>query len=190
MEGPVRVDLPASRETLSGLSAGDEVRLHGVVYAARDATHQRLLEALAGDGVLPHGLEGATLFYAGPSPPAAGRPAGAVGPTTAKRMDKATPALLEAGIGATIGKGPRSEPVRRACARHGAVYFAAVGGIAALLATKVVASEPVAYEELGPEALTRLTLEDFPAFVAIDASGGDLFARVRESAGGGADARA
>lgn len=176
MPDPIRVDLPASRATLASLSAGDEVQLYGTVYTARDATHQRLLADLREAGELPFGLGGATLFYAGPTPPAHGRPAGAVGPTTARRMDSVTPELLRAGIVATIGKGSRSEEVRRTCVETGSVYFAAVGGAAALLATHVVNAEPVAYEELGTEALVRMTLEAFPAYVAIDTAGNDLYA--------------
>lgn len=169
--------LPASREELRALKAGDEVLLSGPVYTARDATHARLIAELgAHAGVLPYGLEGQTLFYAGPTPPAAGRPAGSVGPTTAKRMDAWTPALLKAGIVATIGKGARSEAVRAACAATGSVYFAAVGGAAAFLATRVVAAQPVAYGDLGTEALVRLTLDRMPAIVAIDAAGSDLYA--------------
>jgi tartrate/fumarate subfamily iron-sulfur-dependent hydro-lyase beta chain len=173
--GPVEVSLPATREALATLSAGDAVVLTGPVYTARDATHERLLAELQRTGTLPYGLAGQTLLYAGPTPAAAGRPAGSLGPTTAKRMDAATPALLEAGIAATIGKGPRSDAVRRACAENGAVYFAAVGGAAALLATHVKAAETVAYSELGTEALARLELDRFPAFVAIDATGEDLY---------------
>ena len=169
------VSLPASREDLRSLRAGDEVLLSGVAYTARDATHARLVEALERDGVLPFGLAGATLFYAGPTPPAAGRPAGAIGPTTAKRMDRWTPELLRAGIVATIGKGSRSERVAAACAETGSVYFAAVGGAAALLARHVTAMEPVAWPELGTEALQRVTLDSFPAFVAIDVLGNDLY---------------
>jgi fumarate hydratase class I/fumarate hydratase subunit beta len=173
------VRLPATRAELATLNAGDEVALSGTVYTARDATHARIAEALAADGVLPFGLGGATLFYAGPTPPAAGRPAGAIGPTTAKRMDAWTPGLLAAGIVATIGKGARSAEVARACAATGSVYFAAVGGAAASLARHVVAMEPVAWPELGTEALLRLTLEQFPVFVAIDARGEDLYAAAR-----------
>lgn len=173
---PIRVELPVSRDALARLKAGDEVRLFGPVYTARDATHAHLLAALQVDGELPFGLEGQTLFYAGPTPPAAGRPAGAVGPTTAKRMDAATPALLKAGIVATIGKGARSDEVRRACMETGSVYFAAVGGAAALLATFVSSATTVAWPELGTEALVRMELADFPAFVAIDIMGNDLYA--------------
>lgn len=170
------VRLPATVEELSDLRAGDEVLLSGTVFTARDATHARLVECLDRDGVLPFGLAGGALFYAGPTPAAAGRPAGAVGPTTAKRMDAWTPRLLRAGITATIGKGARSQEVIDACAETGAVYFAAVGGAAALLARHVVALEPVAWPELGTESLVRATLLRFPAFVAIDSRGGDLYA--------------
>jgi fumarate hydratase subunit beta len=173
--GRREVTLPATRETLATLRAGDEVALSGPVYTARDATHERLLNELRLTGELPYGLAGQVLFYAGPTPPAAGRPAGAVGPTTSKRMDGATPTLLKAGIVATIGKGPRSEEVRRACAENGAVYFVAVGGAAALLATHVRSAEPVAYPELGTEALVRMELDRFPVFVAIDATGENLY---------------
>jgi fumarate hydratase class I/fumarate hydratase subunit beta len=170
------VALPASRDDLAGLRAGDEVTLSGVVYTARDATHVLIAEALERDGVLPFGLTGATLFYAGPTPPAAGRPAGAIGPTTASRMDAWTPQLLAAGIVATVGKGARSAGVVAACAATGSVYFAAVGGAAALLARHITAMETVAWPELGTEALVRVTLDRFPVFVAIDASGADLYA--------------
>ncbi len=175
------MSLPVSREQLSTLSIGDEVLLSGPVFTARDAGHVRLLEALAETGELPFGLAGQVLFYAGPTPPAAGRPFGAVGPTTASRMDFATPRLLEAGIVATIGKGARSPEVAEACRRTGSVYFAAVGGAAALLARHVVAATPVAWDDLGTEALQRLELEDFPVFVAIDAQGRDLYRSAADS---------
>ncbi len=172
---PRRIDLPVSREVLSTLEIGDEVLLSGPVFTARDAGHERLLAALAETGELPFGLAGQVLFYAGPTPPAAGRPFGAIGPTTASRMDAATPALLEAGIVATIGKGTRAPEVADACRRTGSVSFAAVGGAAALLARHVVSAEPIAWEDLGTEALQRLELENFPVFVAIDTQGRDLY---------------
>jgi fumarate hydratase class I/fumarate hydratase subunit beta len=175
MSEPIRIDLPAPRERFSSLTVGDEVRLFGPVYTARDATHERLLEGLDREGHLPYELEGQVLFYAGPTPPAAGRPVGSVGPTTAKRMDAVTPRLLDAGVVATIGKGSRSPSIRDACVKNGAVYLAAVGGAAALLASHVVGREPVAYDDLGTEALVRLELDGFPAFVAIDADGRDLY---------------
>ena len=175
MPDPIRLELPVSRETLALLSAGDEVRLYGPVYTARDAGHELLLAALAHSGELPHELAGQTLFYAGPTPAVDGYPAGSVGPTTSRRMDAATPALLEAGIVAVIGKGSRSDEVRAAFVDTRSVYFAAVGGAAALLGAHVVEAEPVAWPDLGTEALVKLTLSDFPAFVAIDATGADLY---------------
>lgn len=187
MPETVRVTLPEESAALRALPAGTPVLLSGTVFVARDATHELIAADLARDGALPHGLAGQTLLYAGPTPPAAGRPVGSVGPTTARRMDSWTPALLAAGIVATIGKGARSEEVRRACLAQGAVYLATVGGAAALLATRVRSAETVAYPELGTEALVRMTLEDFPAWVAIDAKGHDLYAdsRVIWARGGG-----
>lgn len=182
MPKPVNLTLPLSRDALSSLNAGDEVRLTGCVFTMRDAGHVRALNALHDEGKLPHGLDGATLFYAGPTPAAAGRPLGSVGPTTASRMDFATSELMEAGIVACIGKGKRSPEVVEACKRTGSVYFACVGGIAALLAKSVVKSELVAWEDLGTEALRRLTLVDFPAFVAVDVHGRDLYREIEAAA--------
>lgn len=180
--GPVRLTLPLSREDAAKLEAGDEVLLTGPVYTMRDAGHARALAALDEAGALPFGLEGATLFYAGPTPAAAGRPLGSVGPTTASRMDFATPRLLEAGIVAAIGKGKRSPEVVEACRATGGVYLCAVGGIAALLAKSVASSEVVAWDDLGTEALRRLELVDFPAYVAVDARGRDLYREVESAA--------
>lgn len=178
-DGEVQVlHLPADRARLAELKCGEQVLLSGPVYTMRDAGHARCLEVLERDGTLPFGLEGQTLFYAGPTPAAAGRPTGAVGPTTASRMDFATPALLRAGVVAMIGKGARSEAVRCTCVETGSVYLAAVGGAAALLAEHVVSSQMVAWEDLGTEALRRFELEGFPVFVAIDVEGEDLYARV------------
>ena len=172
----IRVNLPATSAELSSLVAGQAVLLSGVVFTARDATHERIAAELKRTGELPFGLAGATLFYAGPTPAAAGRAVGSVGPTTAKRMDAWTPELLSAGITAMIGKGARSEAVRLACAETGAVYFAAVGGTAALLATHVRSAETLAWPDLGTEALVRMEFDEFPAFVAIDATGADVYA--------------
>lgn len=178
----IELTLPCSPAALASLKAGDEVRLSGTVYTMRDAGHQRALEHLRREGELPFDLAGQTLFYAGPTPAAAGRPLGSVGPTTASRMDFATPELMRAGIVATIGKGKRSADVADACQATGGVYLAAVGGIAALLARHVTASELVAWEDLGTEALRRLTVEDLPAYVAIDAQGRDLYRQVEAQA--------
>jgi tartrate/fumarate subfamily iron-sulfur-dependent hydro-lyase beta chain len=183
----VRITLPADAERLRALPVGTQVLLSGPVFTARDATHERLIAELEREGSLPHGLAGQVLLYAGPTPPAAGQPFGAIGPTTASRMDAWTPRLLAAGIVATMGKGVRSESVRQACIDNGAVYLAAVGGAAALLATRVVSAVPVAYAELGTEALVRIELAEFPAWIAIDALGHDLYAesRARWAAEGG-----
>ncbi|WP_305297311.1 fumarate hydratase [Parvibacter caecicola] len=173
-----RMQLPLSKEDLASLSAGDEVLLSGPVYTMRDAGHSRALAHLEETGRLPFGLEGQTLFYAGPTPAAAGRPLGSVGPTTASRMDFATPALMEAGIVASIGKGKRAPEVTDACKATGGVYFCTIGGAAALLAKHVTKSELIGWEDLGTEALRRLELEDFPAFVATDPHGRDLYREV------------
>jgi fumarate hydratase class I/fumarate hydratase subunit beta len=143
----------------------------------RDAGHRRALAYLEEHGELPFGLAGQALFYAGPTPAAAGRPFGAIGPTTASRMDFATPQLLRAGITVMLGKGRRSSAVIEACVQTGAVYLATTGGAAAFLAAFVTASEPVAWDDLGTEALRKLALNGLPAFVAIDPLGSDLYQR-------------
>ena len=173
MAKTVSLTLPLTRADLADLEAGDEVLLSGPVYTMRDAGHER---------ALPFDLEGATLFYAGPPPAAAGRPLGSVGPTTASRMDFATPALFEAGIVAAIGKGKRSPEVVRSCQETGSVYLCTVGGIAALLAKSVTESELVGWEDLGTEALRKLTLKDFPVYVAVDTKGGDLYRKIEAAA--------
>lgn len=172
---PIRLTLPLSKDDLAKLKVGQQVLLTGDAFTMRDAGHARALDALKETGELPFDLAGQTLFYAGPTPAAAGRPLGSVGPTTASRMDFATPALMDAGIVACIGKGKRNQAVIDACVRNGCVYFAAVGGIAALLAKCVTESETVAWEDLGTEALRRVRFEDFPVFVAVDTAGRDLY---------------
>jgi tartrate/fumarate subfamily iron-sulfur-dependent hydro-lyase beta chain len=169
------VTLPLSRDEAKTLRVGELVEMTGSVYTMRDATHAKVAEALSAEGVLPYGLDGQTVFYAGPTPARADRPVGSVGPTTAKRMDAWTPELLDAGIVATIGKGPRSAEVRDACVRNGAVYLAAVGGSAALLARHVAGIETIAWPELGTEALMRMELAGFPAYVGIDTLGADVY---------------
>lgn len=173
---PVRLSLPLDRAQLRGLEAGQACLLSGPLYTLRDAGHVRLMDELERNGgKLPYGLEGQAIFYAGPTPPAAGRPFGAVGPTTASRMDFAAPALHRAGIAATVGKGHRSDEVKRACAETDSVYFVACGGAAALLAQRVASSETVAYDDLGTEALRRIEVADFPVFVGVDAHGDDVY---------------
>ncbi|MDR1712749.1 MAG: FumA C-terminus/TtdB family hydratase beta subunit [Coriobacteriales bacterium] len=174
-ESGIRLELPAATAVLQGLKAGDEVRLYGPVFTMRDAGHQRALEWLNEHQELPYGLAGQALFYAGPTPPAAGRPHGAIGPTTASRMDFAAPRLYEAGIMVTLGKGRRAPEVARACRDNQTVYLACTGGAAALLASYVSSSEPVAWEDLGTEALRKLQLHGLPAFVAIDTQGNSIY---------------
>lgn len=178
---PINIELPASKEVLSKLQAGDAVKLYGSVYTMRDAGHGRTLAYLEDHGELPFNLAGQALFYAGPTPARAGRPFGAIGPTTSSRMDSATPALLEAGINLTLGKGHRSDEVVEACANTGSVYLVAVGGAAAYLASFVTESELIAWEDLGTEALRKLKLEGLPAYVGIDSQGHDYWSR--ENAG-------
>lgn len=179
-EGMKRIQLPASRDDLAGLMAGEKVYLCGPCYTMRDAGHERALAHLRETGQLPFGLEGQCLFYAGPTPALDERPFGAIGPTTASRMDFATPEMLRAGITCMIGKGKRSEAVRDAIVETGSAYFVAVGGVAALLAEKVVSEELIAWEDLGTEALRRVELEDFPVYVEIDAQGRDLYRSLEE----------
>ena len=162
-------------DDLSVLRAGDACLLTGSVYTARDATCMRLVAQYHDAGKLPYGLEGQILFFAGPTPPQEGRPIGSIGPTTARRMDKATVELMDGGLAATLGKGSRSPMVADACKRNGGVYFGAVGGIAALLAKQVISAEMIAYDDLGTEALMRLTLDRFPMFVALDSQGADWY---------------
>jgi tartrate/fumarate subfamily iron-sulfur-dependent hydro-lyase beta chain len=172
---PRRVDLPLSPELTRELRAGDELLLSGPAASARDATCLRLLEEARVCGELPFGLAGQLLCFIGPTPPAAGRPHGAAGPTTARRMDRATVELAHYGLTVTFGKGERSGEVRAACRELGMVYLVGIGGAAALAALHITASEVVAYPELGPEALRRFELDDFPAFVAYDTHGGDIY---------------
>lgn len=181
MNEAIRLNLPASKADLAKLKAGDEVLLNGTMYTMRDAGHKRCLLHLEKTGELPFDLAGQTLFYAGPTPAAAGRPLGSIGPTTASRMDFATPQLFEAGISSCIGKGKRDSSVADACVQHGCVYFACVGGIAALLASCIVESTAIAWEDLGTEALRRLKVKDLPAFVAIDTLGNDLYRMIEQA---------
>lgn len=169
------LELPLAREVARTLHVGDACTLTGPLFTLRDAGHVRLLEELHERGSLPYGLAGQTIFYAGPTPPAAGRPFGAVGPTTASRMDFAAPELHRAGIVATVGKGRRSEAVRQACIDTESVYFAVVGGAAAFLAKCVESSHTISYDDLGTEALRRIDVVQFPVFVGIDVRGRDVY---------------
>ena len=168
------VQLPCSPEALATLHVGQELLLTGRLFTMRDAGHRRCLEYLEKYGQLPFDLVGESLFYAGPTPSAAGRPFGAIGPTTAARMDFAAPQLYQAGIRVTLGKGRRSAAVAEACTQTGSVYLTTVGGAASFLAKQVTQAELIAWGDLGPEALYRLEVFEFLAFVAIDSQGRQL----------------
>ena len=172
-----KLKLPLDRDQIRTLKVGDYCLLTGAMYTLRDAGHMRLLEELDAQGcdTLPYSLDGQTILYAGPTPSSAGRPFGAIGPTTASRMDFAAPRLHDAGIAATVGKGTRSQAVKDACVRNGAVYFVTVGGAAAYLAKCITSEEVLAYDDLGTEALRRIEVVDFPVFVGIDVQGSDIY---------------
>ncbi len=169
------ITAPVTSEKTKELQAGDYVYLSGTIYVARDAAHKRMSEALGRGEELPFDIRDSTIYYMGPSPAREGRPIGSAGPTTATRMDKYAPALLDLGQKAMIGKGKRSRDVKDAIVRNGAVYFAAVGGAGALLSKCIVKSEIVCYEDLGTEAVRRLEVRDFPVIVVIDSGGRDLY---------------
>lgn len=170
-----RITTPLTQETLSSLQAGDQVLITGVLYTARDAAHKRLVEALEKGETLPFELEGQVIYYVGPSPARPGEVIGAAGPTTSYRMDSYAPRLMVEGLKGMIGKGDRSKAVVDAMVQHQVVYFAAIGGAGALIGDAVRAAEVIAYAELGAEAVRRLVVVDFPAIVAIDAKGHNLY---------------
>ena len=169
------IHTPITEAVTKGLKAGDYIYLSGTVYTARDAAHQRMSEALDRGEKLPVDLKDATIYYMGPSPAREGRPIGSAGPTTASRMDKYTPRLLDLGLKGMIGKGRRSGAVKEAIVRNHAVYFAAVGGAGALLSKSITDSEVVAYDDLGTEAIRKLIVKNFPVIVVIDAEGNNLY---------------
>lgn len=169
------ISVPLTDESAASLRAGDYVYLTGTIYTARDAAHKRMHEALEQGGQLPLDMKNNVIYYMGPSPARAGRPIGSAGPTTASRMDKYAPALLDLGLKGMIGKGKRSQAVIDAIVRNGAVYFAAVGGAGALLSRSIVASEVIAYDDLGTEAIRKLEVKDFPVIVVVDSRGGNLY---------------
>lgn len=175
MQESISLTLPLDQEVLKTLKAGQACMLTGPLFTLRDAGHQRLLEEMGKDKKLPYGLCGQAIFYAGPTPEAAGRPFGAIGPTTASRMDFAAPHLMDCGIVATVGKGTRSEAVRQACIDNQGVYFVAVGGAAAYLAKCVESCETLAYADLGTEALRKIEVTNFPVFVGIDVAGNSIY---------------
>lgn len=169
------IKTPITKEVTADLKCGDYVYLSGTVYVARDAAHKRMMEALEKGQELPFDLKDAVIYYMGPSPAREGRPIGSAGPTTASRMDKYAPVLLDMGLKAMIGKGKRSMEAVDAMIRNEAVYFAAVGGAGALLSKCIVKSETVCYEDLGAEAILKIEVSDFPVVVVIDSQGGNLY---------------
>ena len=169
------INTPLDNKTAKTLKAGDYVYITGTIYTARDAAHKRMDETLNRNESLPIDVNGNIIYYMGPSPAREGRPIGSAGPTTATRMDKYAPRLLDMGLIGMIGKGKRQKPVVDAIIRNGAVYFAAVGGAGALLAQRIVKSEVVAYDDLGTEAIRKLEVKDFPVIVVIDSDGNNLY---------------
>ena len=169
---------PLSEKDCEDLRIGDYVYLTGTMYTARDAAHKRMIETLDRGEELPVDIKGQLIYYMGPSPAREGRPIGSAGPTTAGRMDKYAPTLLDLGLGGMIGKGKRTQAVSDAIVRNKSVYFAAVGGAGALLSKSITASEVVAYDDLGTEAIRKLTVENFPVIVVIDSKGDNLYATI------------
>ncbi len=170
-----RIETPLDEAIVEELRAGDEALLNGAIYTARDAAHKRIIEELHAGNPLPFDPRGAVIYYCGPSPPRPGRAIGSAGPTTSSRMDGYVEPLLQQGVKGFIGKGERSSQVAELLTKYKAAYFAAVGGLGALLSLKVTSSEVVAYPDLGAEAIYKLEVRDFPSFVALDIHGGDLY---------------
>ncbi len=171
----INITSPLDPKVIEKLKAGDQVLITGIIYTARDAAHKRLVASLEKGEKLPLDLNGQTLYYMGPTPARPGQVIGSAGPTTSGRLDIYTPRLLAAGVKGMIGKGARSPEVKEAIKKHKAIYFAAVGGAGALISKTIRKVETIAYEDLGPEAIRRLEVENFPAIVVNDIYGGDLY---------------
>lgn len=170
-----RITLPLTDEQISTLKAGDSVLLSGTMITGRDAAHKRLYELIEKDEALPVDIKGETIYYVGPAPAKPGYAVGPAGPTSSYRMDKYAPALLDLGLKGMVGKGARNPEVVEAIVRNHAVYFAAIGGAAALLAKSIKKTEPICYEDLGTESVRRYYVEDFPCIVAVDSEGGNVY---------------
>jgi fumarate hydratase subunit beta len=175
MPKEIRLTTPLSTQDVEKLSIGDKVLLSGVLYTGRDAAHKRLFDLIAEGKELPIDIQGQVIYYVGPTPAKPGKPIGSAGPTTSYRMDSFAPKLIELGLKGMIGKGNRSQAVIDAMKQHKAVYFGATGGAGALIAKKIKKAEIVAYPDLGPEAIRRLEVEDFPVTVVNDTKGNDLY---------------
>jgi len=178
MPGAKRLELPLNEDDISSLAPGDWVLLSGTAYTGRDQTHRKMIELLKNGQQLPVELDGALVYYTGPSPAPPGMPVGSAGPTTSYRMDAYTPQILALGVKAVMGKGKRSQEVRSSLRSHGAVYLATLGGAGACLAEKISSCEVAAFPELGPEALFRMEFREFPAVVIIDRQGNDYYEKV------------
>ncbi|MCR5796502.1 MAG: Fe-S-containing hydro-lyase [Eubacterium sp.] len=174
------LETPLTKEKVEDLKAGDYVYISGVIYSARDAAHKRIIEGLAEGKEIPFDIEDAIVYYLGPTPNREGQVIGSAGPTTASRMDKYTPTLLDKGLSGMIGKGKRSEDVINSMKKNKCVYFAAVGGAGALLSKCIVKSEVIAYDDLGTEAIRRLEVENLPVITVIDSEGNNLYETARE----------
>lgn len=175
MSGPIRLTTPLSEKDLEKLKIGDKVLLNGVIYTGRDSAHRRLFDLIQQGKELPIDVRGQVIYYVGPSPAKSGQAIGSAGPTTSYRMDTFSPKLMELGLKGMIGKGNRSKEVIDAMKKFKAIYFGATGGAGALIAKSIKKAEIVAYEDLGPEAIRRLEVEDFPAVVINDTKGNDLY---------------
>lgn len=175
MPESIKIKTPLSDEDVQNLKTGDSILITGKIYTARDAAHKRLIDLIEKGEPLPLDLKGQIMYYVGPAPAKPGYVIGPAGPTTSGRCDSYTPALLALGLKGMIGKGVRSKEVREAMEKHKAVYLAATGGAAALISKNIKAVKIIAYEDLGPEAIRELEVEDFPVIVANDAHGGDLY---------------
>ncbi len=175
MSDPIRLTPPLTNADVEGLQIGDRVLLTGGIYTGRDAAHKRLTDLIHAGKPLPLEIQGQIIYYVGPSPAKPGRPVGAAGPTTSYRMDAYAPELIRLGLKGMIGKGARNQDVRDAMATFKAVYFAAIGGAGALMAQAIKKAEIVAYADLGPEAIRRMEVEEFPVIVVNDVRGNDLY---------------
>ena len=171
----ITISAPLTENVISQLHSGDRVLISGVLFGARDVVHSKLAELIRNGGELPFDIKGQIIYYVGPTPARSGEVIGSAGPTTSYRMDTYTPALLSAGLKGMLGKGPRSKEVVETIAKYKAVYFGAIGGIGALLGQRIIKAEVVAYEELGPEALWKFEVKDFPSIVINDVHGGDWY---------------
>lgn len=171
----IRINTPLTQEMLKSLKAGDNVLISGVVYTGRDAAHKKMVESLETGGDFPFEMKDQMIYFVGPTPAKEGQVIGSAGPTTSGRMDAYSPKLIAAGLTGMIGKGLRSAEVIQSMKKHGAVYFGAIGGAGALISKRIVSAEVIAYPELGPEAIRRLVVKDFPVIVIIDSEGNNLY---------------